>query len=160
MNPPYFETVRRRLAERRPASILNVGPRGEALFQAFRDAHPETGYRSLEPREALACLPELPRFDLAFVAGAFETLSRPQAERLIARLRDVHAAHLLLAVEAGSPDRAHELASALMALGLQRLEEHGAVALYEFDIARYKHTPDWLNADHWAHPELFDKFRW
>ncbi|WP_404840873.1 DUF6231 family protein [Alkalilimnicola ehrlichii] len=27
-------------------------------------------------------------------------------------------------------------------------------------MATYKTTPDWLNSRNWAHPELFDKFRW
>lgn len=157
---PYRDTVRRRLAERRPASILNIGPLGETLFRDYLDAHPGTGYLSLQPREAIARLSALPRFAQAFVAQAFETLSRPDAARLLARLRDVNAEHVLLAVGPSGGDARWE-ANDLIALGLSRLEEHrGGVALYEFDIARYKLTPDWLNSEHWAHPELFDKFRW
>jgi hypothetical protein len=38
----------------------------------------------------------------------------------------------------------------------------GAAVLgtYGFDIDRYKRTPDWLNARHWANPELWGRFRW
>ncbi|WP_322520450.1 DUF6231 family protein [Guyparkeria halophila] len=32
--------------------------------------------------------------------------------------------------------------------------------IYLFDIETYKRTPDWLNARHWANPELWDKYRW
>jgi len=32
--------------------------------------------------------------------------------------------------------------------------------IYLFDIETYKRTPDWLNARHWANPELWGKFRW
>ncbi|MGI9336571.1 MAG: DUF6231 family protein, partial [Gammaproteobacteria bacterium] len=34
------------------------------------------------------------------------------------------------------------------------------VALYGYDIATYKRTPEWLNAEGWAHPQRWDKFRW
>ncbi|MGC8698509.1 MAG: DUF6231 family protein, partial [Halothiobacillus sp.] len=29
-----------------------------------------------------------------------------------------------------------------------------------FDMGSYKATPDWLNARHWANPQLWDKHRW
>lgn len=29
-----------------------------------------------------------------------------------------------------------------------------------FDLSDYKATPDWLNARHWANPQLWDKHRW
>jgi len=32
--------------------------------------------------------------------------------------------------------------------------------IYLFDIETYKRTPDWLNARHWANPELWGKYRW
>ena len=30
----------------------------------------------------------------------------------------------------------------------------------EFNIQDYKVSPDWLSARHWAHPELWDIYRW
>lgn len=159
MAPPFRETVHRRLAERRPRSILGVGALGETLVRDYLSAHPETRFVALAPREALAQLPRLPRFAHAFLTEAFETLSRDEAAALLAGLRDVHAEHLFLALETSSGPGGWAPAE-LVALGLQPVESHGDLALYEFDIARYKTTPDWLNSDHWAHPELFDKFRW
>ncbi len=32
--------------------------------------------------------------------------------------------------------------------------------VFNYDIRDYKHTPDWLNARHWANPELWGKYRW
>ncbi|HQS02009.1 MAG: hypothetical protein B7Y58_02165 [Halothiobacillus sp. 35-54-62] len=29
-----------------------------------------------------------------------------------------------------------------------------------FDVGSYKAPPDWLNARHWANPQLWDKHRW
>jgi hypothetical protein len=164
MGVPFRDTVRRRLAERRPASILNIGPLGDTLFRDYLQACPDTRYVSVGPDEALARLSALPRFAQAFVARALETLPRQEAMSLLARLRDVHAEHVLLAVGPVSGNDNRWEANELIALGLARVEEHdaaeGHVALYEFDISDYKLTPDWLNSEHWAHPELFDKFRW
>lgn len=46
----------------------------------------------------------------------------------------------------------------LVSLGFTRQAADGPV--YLFDIETYKRTPDWLNARHWANPELWDKYRW
>lgn len=43
----------------------------------------------------------------------------------------------------------------------QSLEDDDIPALLMFfDIRQYKNPPDWLNARHWAHPELWNKYRW
>ena len=34
------------------------------------------------------------------------------------------------------------------------------VTLYVYDVSTYKRTPAWLNANGWAHPELWNKHRW
>jgi hypothetical protein len=48
----------------------------------------------------------------------------------------------------------------LKALGfLLQGEAHRQWALV-FDVGSYKATPDWLNARHWANPQLWDKYRW
>ena len=38
--------------------------------------------------------------------------------------------------------------------------QSGTLALFEFNLHDYKTTPSWLNKDHWAHPDNWDKFRW
>jgi hypothetical protein len=32
--------------------------------------------------------------------------------------------------------------------------------LFTYHIDDYKKTPDWLNADNWANPEMWGKYRW
>ena len=98
------------------------------------------------------------RFDAAVLSGAVESPDEGDVAVVLARLRDLHAARvLLLAPETGA------LRTDLIALGMERLQpgdEGASPALYVFDIGRYKRTPDWLNARHWANPELWDKHRW
>lgn len=147
------------IAEARPASLLGIGPTRE-FYAPYLDACPSCDLTRLAPRDAPAQLPRLGRFDFAFVAGALEHLGKDDAAALIARLRDLHAARFALAVDF-STARAWSHGE-LLAFGLGRIEAGAgdACALYAFDIAHYKHTPDWLNSDNWAHPELFDKYRW
>jgi len=32
--------------------------------------------------------------------------------------------------------------------------------LFKYNISDYKTTPDWLNADNWANPEMWGKYWW
>lgn len=103
--------------------------------------------------------------DLALVAGVLESLPARTGAALIARLRDVQARRLILLI---SPSHSDEQTlwrrQDLLALGLHHQfnydgDEHVA-AIYTYDIANYKPTPDWLNPNDWAHPERWDKERW
>ena len=44
--------------------------------------------------------------------------------------------------------------------GVIRAANSEANRLFGYDVGTYKTTPDWLNADHWANPELWNKHRW
>jgi hypothetical protein len=48
----------------------------------------------------------------------------------------------------------------LKALGFLLQGEGVAQWALVFDMGCYKATPDWLNARHWANPQLWDKHRW
>ncbi|MDR9413953.1 MAG: DUF6231 family protein [Spiribacter sp.] len=102
------------------------------------------------------------RLELAIVDGE-ANLSADSATTLVSRLRDVHAERVVVIAAA---DEGTTLSrQALIGLGFHR---RGISAdpgsrrrrWYEFDMAHYKVTPDWLNARHWANPELWDKYRW
>ncbi len=82
---------------------------------------------------------------------------------VLARLRDVHCARLLLLLigPQGSTAISHK---DLLALGFQshpRVPEHSPeLQVYTYDIRTYKRTPGWLNPKGWANPELWGKYRW
>ncbi len=54
--------------------------------------------------------------------------------------------------------------TAALAMGFEKIYQwpwqESELALYLFQLYAYKSPPDWLNNRYWAHPELFDKFRW
>ncbi len=81
--------------------------------------------------------------------------------RLLARVRDLHADRVLhIDNTTGWP-----LASSL-ALGFSKLSADdnlfadSGFSIFGFDIRTYKSVPNWLNARHWANPELWGKHRW
>ena len=138
----------------KPARVLAVGKPAVALLSG--QANPTRA----DPEEVMA-LETGRSYDLAVVAGALEELPPEQGAACLARLRDLLARRLVVIVPAGHPywDRDTLLGFGLEYRGRWRHEDHD-LDLYVFDIEHYKTTPDWLNADHWAHPELFGKFWW
>lgn len=96
-------------------------------------------------------------YPLAVVAGLVETLERSGAQQLLATLRDRAAMHTVLWLDlARSPLTENDL----RALAFRVHARDGTQLLCSFDLQDYKDRPDWLNARHWAHPELWGKFRW
>ncbi|MGH8659184.1 MAG: DUF6231 family protein [Gammaproteobacteria bacterium] len=107
------------------------------------------------------------RYDLALIVGALEHLPKPEALALLSRIRDLQARRMMMVLPIGLAWSGHQSQwdpSELLALGMT-LYLNSSVAdkpvhVYEFDIERYKATPDWLNPKHWANPQLFGKYRW
>jgi hypothetical protein len=107
-------------------------------------------------------LDALPRVDLAVVDAEAGFASEASAIHLVSRLRDVHAAQVIVI---GARESATQLGrQQLIGLGFRRWATTGEAAQrrrwYEFSLADYKVTPDWLNPRHWANPELWDRYRW
>ena len=97
------------------------------------------------------------RYALALVAGTLEALPAGDARALLAALRDRIAGHVVVLADlARSPLREAEL----RALGFRPHARDGDAAVFGFDLYGYKDRPDWLGPQHWAHPELWDRFRW
>lgn len=142
-----------------PRTLLTVGDRAHALMQAFRPLE-ACSWRRLSGAEALRALDLSQRFDFALVAGALETLTEGRAAILLSRLRDVHSQRFAVLYPRSGAWRPNDF----LAMGLFRYDDYpgatGVYSLYTFDIATYKRTPDWLSPRHWAHPELWDKYRW
>jgi hypothetical protein len=112
-------------------------------------------------------------FDLAVAVDVLQGMDRAAGAALLAALRDLTARRLMVAVPAsditaedtGTAEVAGEWTrSHMLSYGLEYLGEalHGgqSFTIYGFDIDRYKRTPDWLNARHWANPENWGRYRW
>lgn len=97
---------------------------------------------------------------LLFVHG--ESQITPLQENLLACIRDQHSLPVISFINANREKTASSTTKRLSALGFQKNAELSGKACnaYQFDIDNYKNTPDWLNANQWANPELWDKHRW
>lgn len=159
------------LAHHRPSNVLLVSA-GDADTLAELCARPgqDPSPREVEhlsAEDALERLQDRGRYDFVFLAEGLERLPKDTGLALLARLRDLHARVLCVVVATGAPTPPGGSTwqpAELRALGLTLLRRYPAagktLSLYGFDIATYKHTPDWLNPRFWAHPELWGKYRW
>ena len=147
-----MEPLLRQLEAEAPADALLLAPLEHPLAAVLRRRLPATALTEAAP----GALPAR-RFALALVVDTLESLPAPDARALLAALRDVEAPHVVLLVDlARTPLSETEL----RALGFRLHARDAQQALFGFELFGYKDRPEWLSAQHWAHPELWDKFRW
>ena len=151
----------------RPQQILSIGPAGQELFADYLAGCQHCTLQESPAPPALAALDGFGRFELVFVSHVLESMPKPEAVQLIARLRDLHCDRMIIVVPIGS-DWSNNMSqwqqTDLLGLGFSLLAEFHVnqrlVHIYAFDIASYKTTPEWLNNKYWANPELFNKYWW
>lgn len=102
-----------------------------------------------------------PRATLAVIDAA-AAIPAEHAPLIAGRLRDFYAERVVVI---SSVDQNCSLnRKVLVGLGFHQIghseDRDGKRVWFEFDIASYKTTPDWLNPRHWANPMLWDKYRW
>ena len=76
---------------------------------------------------------------------------------VLMRYRDLYAAHLIVAVNKSIDLRNYGL------IPFTIIEDNVAsssIKLWQFNLYDYKQLPNWLNSDHWANPENWNKRRW
>jgi hypothetical protein len=163
---PLSEVFCHRWRNQAPRRTLWIGPADPKIFPCLRSL-PSDALVRLDASTAAVQLPLQGRYECAVAVELLEHLDKTEGQHLIARLRDLHAPWLLLLLthEGSSSAFSRRWTSEdLLALGMQRIaaQRHNQLfqELYEFRITSYKATPDWLNSKYWAHPELFDKYRW
>jgi len=129
--------------------------RGERLI-VLGELDNDSGYTPLFTSTAVPedpdSLPADLRADVALVALA---AGKPLPIALLARLRDVHVAQVVLA--AGK-----ELSQGgMLAMGFEKAQSPSVDGLvYVWDAALADKPREWNNARDWANPENFDRYRW
>lgn len=131
--------------------------------QAILGVSVTTQSTELDGREI--ALNELQRCDLAIITNVLEHLPKKLGMQLIAGVRDRLSSQFCVHYHwppAGTDDT-WQLTD-FLSLGLIRVSDYHwqeqNSALFKYSIANYKRTPDWLNADNWANPELWGKYWW
>ena len=104
-------------------------------------------------------------FEVGIAINLFEHIDKVKGEQLLSRLRDVltkqYCICLPVTTEA-QPDQWQ--LTELFSFALQRVacykNDELEYGLFKYNINAYKQTPDWLNADNWANPNMWNKYRW
>ena len=163
MSSEIVQILVRRLKSDTPGSLLVVTPNlPDDLLEYSRStdspAFTHIAFDSLE-----ASTQGLDRYEFAVVMHeTFEGLSHHAAEQLVARLRDLHAKLLWVAVS--DADNSVFSSKDAMAQGMRLVDStrfgDKGIKWYEFSLRFYKPAPQWLNARDWANPDRWDKERW
>jgi len=163
------DPLTRQIEAWQPRRLVAIGNDARRLLQSYTDAATRCELELLETEDAaerLLSVESERRYDFALVAGYLEHVDRAKGGAVIARLRDVLTRRLCVVVgrreeNGGETTWSDSELSAFGLTLLRRFDENDKQSrLYGFDIASYKQTPDWLSPRHWAHPELWGKFRW
>ena len=101
-------------------------------------------------------IPEELHVDTGIIIGQVETMPRPAASHLLARLRDMHCQRVVLFLDDSAWSREDLLA--LGYLPSESTESDGHCYIY--DSATFNEPREWNNASKWANPENFDRYRW
>lgn len=105
------------------------------------------------------------RFDVGIAINLFEHLDKQQGQQVLSKLRDVLTAQYCICLPLGheTEEAAWQL-NDLFSFALKRVNSYRSdnteYGLFKYNISDYKKTPDWLNADNWANPQMWGKYWW
>jgi len=109
------------------------------------------------------------RFDVAIVVDLFEHIEKNKGMQVLSRLRDVLSPQYCICLPLSNSVNSESwhltdlFSFALSRVSSYRVElEDKAIelGLFKYNINDYKKTPDWLNADNWANPQMWGKYWW
>lgn len=112
------------------------------------------------------------RHDVAIVLDIFEHIDKQSGFQLLSRLRDVLTHQYCIALpfqeQLNSDNQSAWQLADLFGFALERVAIYNSldelnerqIGLFKYNINDYKKTPDWLNSDNWANPEMWEKYRW
>lgn len=153
------------LSVAQPASVTLIGHFPTQFLQDYLAQRSLLGnpcaIQELPTQDAQAELTAVAHADLAIVAGCVEHMEKSAATQLLSKIRDIASRQFCLCI---SLTDSAWTRNELFALGLKQVATYTAneqlFALYKFNLADYKKTPDWLNSDNWANPEMWGKYWW
>jgi len=105
------------------------------------------------------------RYDVAIVANLFEHLDKAKGMQVLSRLRDVLCPQYCICLPLNKTGNASEwqltdLFSFALSKVASYMQDGVEYGLFKYNINDYKKTPDWLNSDNWANPQMWGKYWW
>ncbi len=150
-----------------PRTVLVIGTEISPAVAAYQGNHPECRLTHVTVQNLPREMNGPDHYDMGIIYNTLEYMDKAGAGQLIARLRDLHTTRFYAVLPINGQSQGQkttwqtgDLIAYGMVLAGQYTDNGKQVHLYKFDINDYKKTPDWFNADHWANPELWDKYRW
>jgi len=150
-----------------PERILLLGDSDASFLDAYIEQklllRQVSSVRHISCADIHALADEEARFDVAIAMDLFEHVDKPTGAQVLSRLRDVLSAQYCVCLPLGNSTNDWQL-NDLFSFALKRVasythngKEYG---LFKYNIGDYKRTPDWLNAENWANPNMWNKYRW
>ena len=109
------------------------------------------------------------KFDVAIAINWFEHFDKRRGEQVLARLRDVLCPQYCICLPLQSSSNSNNVDKSwqitdLFSFALSKVASYTVdnveYGLFKYNINDYKKTPDWLNADNWANPQMWGKYWW
>jgi len=105
------------------------------------------------------------RFDVGLALNLFENIDQSTGYQILSRLRDVLTPQYCIALPLTEQDKESQWQlTDLFSFALSKVSSYDQsdpkLTLFKYNIDDYKKTPDWLNADNWANPQLWGKYWW
>lgn len=164
-----FYDIETLISVAQPDSILVLGHHDTSYLTDYQQQAKTLGREiqitCVAASEATKLLPTMAQYDVAVAVGIFETVDKRTGERILSRLRDVQCRQFCVALPMSSQlDRQAWGLVDMLSFGLRKVatyqHKEQTFALFKYHLRDYKKTPDWLNADNWANPEMWGKYWW
>lgn len=105
------------------------------------------------------------RFDVAIAIDLFEHLEKVKGMQVLSRLRDVLCSQYCVCLPVSKQmSSSNWHLTDLFSFALSKVSSYqtsgSEYGLFKYNISDYKRTPDWLNSDNWANPQMWGKYWW
>jgi hypothetical protein len=152
-----------------PKSILILGPRPTGFLADYQQQcgllnHP-ISIETVDKPDVKMQIKSTLQYDLGILLGGLERVDKSLGGQLISRLRDVQCRQFCLVTSLDKQPSAETWGLVdMLSFGLRSVAtyevEQQHIGLFKYNLKDYKKTPDWLNADNWANPEMWGKYWW
>jgi hypothetical protein len=102
---------------------------------------------------------------VAIVVNLFEHLDKAKGMQVLSRLRDVLSPQYCICLPLSKTGDANkwqltDLFSFALSKVASYTQDSVEYGLFKYNIDDYKKTPDWLNSNNWANPQMWGKYWW
>lgn len=158
-----------------PSSILLIGNQNSTFLDDYIEQKALLNQDCKVTRIDVSQLPLLnktDRHDVGIAIDVFEHIDKQSGVQLLSRLRDLlcHQYCICLPIkDSHSPkNKTDWQLTEMFGFALERVALYdnaeqdikNQIALFKYNISDYKKTPDWLNSNNWANPEMWGKYWW